>query len=115
MESGCVAPTPPPRCVFTSCLLQLYELHGNGNLERCPKCGAEYMRDYKTRNSKKGVHHHGTGRLCVKDRCGAELYVAARAVPALYRGFAHAACALSPLLSPYLGLSCKPAAGATSV
>jgi hypothetical protein len=55
--------------------VQLYELHGNTNLERCPKCGAEYMRDFRTRNSTKGVHHHGTGRTCTKEGCGTELYV----------------------------------------
>ncbi len=66
---------------------QLYELHGNSNLERCPKCGAEYMRDYKTRNSTKGVHHHGTGRTCTKDGCGTELYVHSYPFPpaCLYR------------------------------
>ena len=66
--------TPPPVAhPSPSCVVQLYELHGNTNLERCPKCGAEYMRDFKTRNSTKGVHHHGTGRTCTREGCGTEL------------------------------------------
>jgi len=67
---------PQTSCQTTTCMQpQLYELHGNTNLERCPKCGAEYMRDFRTRNSTKGVHHHGTGRTCTKEGCGTELYV----------------------------------------
>lgn len=30
---------------------RLSELHGNTNLEVCMKCGAEYMRDFRVRNS----------------------------------------------------------------
>jgi NAD-dependent SIR2 family protein deacetylase len=53
---------------------KLFELHGNSNLERCRTCGKEYLRDYRTRNSTKGVHHHATGRLCAKGSCRGKLY-----------------------------------------
>ena len=46
------------------------ELHGNSNLERCPKCQHEYLRDFGTRNARE-VHDHRTGRMCGK--CGTEL------------------------------------------
>ncbi|KAL6073944.1 Silent information regulator family protein [Balamuthia mandrillaris] len=49
---------------------KLSELHGNTNLERCSRCGAEYMRDYHVRNAY-DVHDHRTGRTCVA--CGGEL------------------------------------------
>jgi len=32
---------------------QLAELHGNSYLERCNKCGKEYLSDFRCRNSKK--------------------------------------------------------------
>ena len=47
---------------------QLAELHGNTNLEKCLKCGAKYMRDFRTRTSK-AVHDHKTGRLCDDPKC----------------------------------------------
>lgn len=34
----------------------LYELHGNGYVEKCVRCKREYVRDYRVR--KKGKHHH---------------------------------------------------------
>ena len=46
----------------------LAELHGNTNLERCKKCGHEYMRDYRTRTSKR-VFNHETGRKCDDPKC----------------------------------------------
>ncbi|CAF3374358.1 unnamed protein product [Rotaria socialis] len=49
----------------------LAELHGNSNLETCRKCKTKYLRDFRTRTSKK-VHDHATTRKCTK--CGAILY-----------------------------------------
>ena len=43
-------------------MLGLCELHGNTNLERCKKCGKEYLRDFRVRNAKK-VKAHLTGEL----------------------------------------------------
>ena len=51
---------------------QLAELHGNTNLEKCRRCGKEYMRDFRTRNNKK-VHEHATGRRCDDPDCQGEL------------------------------------------
>ncbi|KAJ4461701.1 putative Sir2 family protein [Paratrimastix pyriformis] len=45
------------------------ELHGNSNLERCERCGKEFLRDGRVRNAH-GVHEHHTGRKCV---CGGGL------------------------------------------
>ena len=50
----------------------LSELHGNTNLEKCSKCKKKYLRDYRTRSSKK-VHDHKTGRLCADPKCRAPL------------------------------------------
>jgi NAD-dependent SIR2 family protein deacetylase len=44
------------------------ELHGNTNLERCKKCGHEYMRDYGTRTARH-VFSHETGRQCDNPEC----------------------------------------------
>ncbi|CAF1406481.1 unnamed protein product [Adineta steineri] len=49
----------------------LAELHGNSNLETCKKCKTKYLRDFRTRTSKK-VHDHQTDRKCTK--CGSKLY-----------------------------------------
>ena len=38
-------------------IIALCELHGNSNLERCKKCGKEYLRDFRTRNAKKTKMH----------------------------------------------------------
>lgn len=46
----------------------LAELHGNTNLERCVRCGQEYLRDYRTRKAEK-VTDHLTGRRCEVDKC----------------------------------------------
>ena len=46
----------------------LAELHGNTNMERCLKCGENYMRDFRTRTAKK-THDHLTGRDCDNLRC----------------------------------------------
>jgi len=50
----------------------LAELHGNSNLEKCNKCGKEYLRDYRCRNTKK-VKAHLTGRLCSVPGCEGKL------------------------------------------
>lgn len=52
---------------------KLAEVHGNTNLEKCKKCGKEYMRDYRTRTAK-DVHDHKTGRKCTVQGCTGELY-----------------------------------------
>eukprot|EP00118_Oscarella_pearsei_P009936 m.58799 g.58799 ORF g.58799 m.58799 type:complete len:423 (+) comp34829_c0_seq1:408-1676(+) len=46
----------------------LFELHGNSNLEKCSKCHREYLRDFRTRSAAK-VHDHKTGRLCDDLKC----------------------------------------------
>jgi NAD-dependent SIR2 family protein deacetylase len=48
------------------------ELHGNTNIEKCSKCGKEYMRDFRTRNAQK-VHDHKTGRKCDDPSCRGDL------------------------------------------
>lgn len=50
----------------------LAELHGNGNLETCPKCGQQYLRDFRTRTNK-AVHRHETGRTCDDPKCPGKL------------------------------------------
>jgi len=52
---------------------KLAELHGNRNLEKCGKCGKNYLRDYRTRTAL-AVHDHKTGRFCDDPKCGGELY-----------------------------------------
>ena len=62
---------PIEGCVYTQVILSsphclmyvlcnvypaLYELHGNGYVEKCVRCKREYVRDYRVR--KKGKHHH---------------------------------------------------------
>lgn len=49
------------------------ELHGNTNLEKCKKCGKEYLRDFRVRNAQK-VHDHGTGRKCEDPKCKGPLH-----------------------------------------
>jgi NAD-dependent SIR2 family protein deacetylase len=51
---------------------QLAEVHGNTNLERCKRCGKEYMRDHRVRTAQK-VHDHLTGRKCDDPACRGEL------------------------------------------
>lgn len=51
---------------------KLAELHGNANVEKCKKCGMEYMRDFGVRNNPH-VHMHETGNLCDDFSCGGEL------------------------------------------
>ena len=48
------------------------ELHGNTNLEICVKCGARYLRDFRTRSARK-VHDHFTGRFCEEVSCNGRL------------------------------------------
>ena len=42
---------------------QIYELHGNTNLEVCQKCGKDYMRDFRVREAQKNFDHK-TSRVC---------------------------------------------------
>ena len=44
----------------------LFELHGNSNVERCTKCGMDYLRDYSVRTAR-GVMLHKTGLWHVID------------------------------------------------
>ena len=44
--------------------LELFELHGNSNLEVCKSCHREYLRDFRTRSAAK-VHNHLTGTTFV--------------------------------------------------
>jgi len=55
---------------------QMSELHGNGTIEFCKKCGKEFMRDYKCRKSlrKQMGKDHFTGRYCTVARCGGKLH-----------------------------------------
>jgi NAD-dependent SIR2 family protein deacetylase len=48
---------------------KLAELHGNVNLERCKKCGKEYLRDYEIGCTL----NHVTGRLCTIPGCNGVL------------------------------------------
>ncbi len=41
-------------------LLELFELHGNSNVERCTRCKRRYLRDYRVRTSR-SVKKHKTG------------------------------------------------------
>ena len=51
-------------------IVALFELHGNSNLERCDKCGHEYLRDFRC---SVGLRNHLTGRKCDDVRCGGNL------------------------------------------
>ena len=51
---------------------KLGEVHGNTNLEKCKRCGKEYMRDFRVRNAQK-VHSHETGRKCDNPECRGDL------------------------------------------
>ncbi|XP_062503701.1 uncharacterized protein LOC134180532 isoform X2 [Corticium candelabrum] len=51
---------------------ELYELHGNSNLEVCKSCRREYLRDFRTRSAAK-VHNHLTGRKCDDPHCRGKL------------------------------------------
>ncbi|KAL4501444.1 hypothetical protein ABPG72_021251 [Tetrahymena utriculariae] len=51
----------------------LAELHGNTNLEKCSKCGKEYMRDFRVRTAQQ-VHDHKTGRKCDNQQCKGDLF-----------------------------------------
>ena len=51
---------------------QLAELHGNTNLERCQRCGREYMRDFRTREAR-GLFLHETSRKCDDPQCRGQL------------------------------------------
>ena len=48
----------------------LWELHGNNNMEKCKKCGHEYLRDFKCSRSKM---KHLTGRDCDDPKCRGKL------------------------------------------
>ncbi len=49
------------------------ELHGCTNLEKCKKCGKEYLRDFRVRNPNNKVHEHKSGRTCDDDKCKGDL------------------------------------------
>jgi len=50
------------------------ELHGNTNLEKCKKCGKDYMRDFRVRGINNKNHSHLTGRMCDNSNCNGALY-----------------------------------------
>ena len=50
---------------------RISELHGNGNIEVCEKCGHEYLRDYDIDRVQRGSHW--TGRRCVLPNCRGKL------------------------------------------
>lgn len=50
---------------------RLAELHGNRCLEKCRKCGSQFLRDFRTREAQK-VHDHETSRKC--EKCRGTLY-----------------------------------------
>lgn len=52
--------------------IKLGEVHGNTNLEKCKRCGKEYMRDFRVRTAQK-VHDHDTGRKCDNPECKGDL------------------------------------------
>lgn len=52
---------------------QIYELHGNTNLEVCEKCNQDYMRDFRVRDAKK-AHDHKTSRMCDNTGCKGQLH-----------------------------------------
>ena len=50
------------------CPSALFELHGNSNVEKCRKCGKEYLRDFTVVGT-----FHSTGRICDNPSCGGPL------------------------------------------
>ena len=57
--------------VRKSVVFKLAELHGNSQMERCEKCGKEYLRDFKCRI--RGRKDHRTGRFCTIKDCKGRL------------------------------------------
>jgi NAD-dependent SIR2 family protein deacetylase len=51
---------------------QLAEVHGNTNVEKCTKCGMEYLRDFRVREAQ-NVHDHKTSRFCDNPKCKGQL------------------------------------------
>ena len=51
---------------------KIAELHGNGNLEECMKCGRWFPRDYKVRTATKPKEHK-TGKKCETVGCNGDL------------------------------------------
>lgn len=52
---------------------KLTELHGNGNIEKCKKCGQVYLREYQVRTAEQ-PHDHLTGDKCSVFGCNGDLY-----------------------------------------
>lgn len=52
---------------------QIYELHGNTNLEVCEKCNKDYMRDFRVREAQKNKDHK-TSRTCDNKKCNGQLH-----------------------------------------
>ena len=51
---------------------KITEVHGNKNNEICMKCGANYMRDFRTRCAQQSKKHE-TGRFCDDKSCNGPL------------------------------------------
>ena len=51
---------------------KILELHGNTNIERCPLCKKEYLRDFRVRTSIDPFQHE-TGRICEDGHCEGKL------------------------------------------
>ena len=48
------------------------ELHGNVNIEKCPLCNKEFLRDYTIIKQIDSIWHR-TGRICNEKGCGGKL------------------------------------------
>ena len=55
-------------CITRLVPIDLFELHGNSNVERCTKCKRRYLRDYRVRTST-SVKIHKTGEMTTVRAC----------------------------------------------
>ena len=57
-------PPSPLLTLHFSLPAALFELHGNSNVEKCVKCGHEYLRDYDVYSGMGLLHYTGRYRHC---------------------------------------------------